>query len=90
MKFYRISFFLLIISLISVKSFLNTNYNSFLSVIRNLWEQNIEYKKRSDSDDNNSLKHCSKSSPKYFSFVLSGEPVTFDHFINSGNAVSKN
>ena len=62
--------------------------NSYLNIIRNLWENNIEYKTRSDDDDNYSLKHCQKSSAKYFSYIISGAPVSFDHYINEGNAVS--
>ena len=48
----------------------------------------MEYEKRDNGDDNNSLKRCTKSSFKYFSFILSGAPVTFDHSVNVGNVVS--
>ena len=50
----------------------------------------MEYEKRNAEEDNKSLKNCAKSSYKYFSFILSGAPVDFQHYINSGNAVRIN
>ena len=38
-------------------------------------------------DDENSLKRCSKSSYKYFSYVLTGAPVTFEHTLNDVGSV---
>lgn len=61
---------------------------SYINLLRNLWENNIEYTKRTNEDDNYSLKHCSRSSAKYFSYILSGAPFFFEHYINEGNAVS--
>ena len=49
----------------------------------------MEYdpKKRNSSEDIESLETCASSNYKYFSFILSGAPVSFDHFINEDNAV---
>lgn len=82
-------FLFLIFNLINnKKSYLKQDNNSNLKNIRNLWSDPMEYEKRTNEGDNQSLKDCTKSSYKYFSFILSGEPVTFDHTVNTGNAVS--
>ena len=85
MKVNKILFIFLVFN---IKSYLNQDNNSNLKKIRNLWVDPMEYEKRDNGDDNNSLKHCTKSSFKYFSFILSGAPVTFDHSVNVGNVVS--
>ena len=54
--------------------------------LRNLWEEAMEYKER-NSDELDSLIHCSKSNYKYFSFILNGAPVTFEHFVGQDNVV---
>ena len=46
----------------------------------------MEYKER-NSDELDSLIHCSKSNYKYFSFILNGAPVTFEHFVGQDNVV---
>ena len=38
-------------------------------------------------EEEDSLKHCASSSYKYFSFIQTGAPVTFDHTINQDNVV---
>jgi hypothetical protein len=85
MKANKILFIFLVFN---IKSYLNQDNNSNLKKIRNLWVDPMEYEKRDNGDDNNSLKRCTKSSFKYFSFILSGAPVTFDHSVNVGNVVS--
>ena len=85
MKAYKILFIFLVFN---IKSYFNQDNNSNLKNLRNLWVDPMEYEKRNNADDNNSLKHCTKSSFKYFSFILSGAPVTFDHSVNIGNVVS--
>ena len=85
MKANKILFVFLVFN---IKSYLNQDNNSNLKKIRNLWVDPMEYEKRDNGDDNNSLKRCTKSSFKYFSFILSGAPVTFDHSVNVGNVVS--
>ena len=85
MKVNKILFIFLVFN---IKSYLNQDNNSNLKKIRNLWVDPMEYEKRDNGDDNNSLKRCTKSSFKYFSFILSGAPVTFDHSVNVGNVVS--
>ena len=63
--------------------------DSLLNNIRNLWEEDMEYTKEDLNDKElDSLNHCSKSNYKYFSFILTGAPVTFDHFISKDFAVS--
>ena len=85
MKANKILFVFLVFN---IKSYLNQDNKSNLKKIRNLWVDPMEYEKRDNGDDNNSLKRCTKSSFKYFSFILSGAPVTFDHSVNVGNVVS--
>jgi hypothetical protein len=91
MKFNKqllLSFSLLIT--ITSKSLFNNQNNSYQKIIRTLWEEDMEYDStgRDDNDDIRSLKHCSYSSYKYFSFIQTGAPVTFNHSINEGNVVS--
>ena len=38
-------------------------------------------------NDEDSLERCSKSSYKYFSYVLTGAPVSFDHTLNDVGSV---
>ena len=47
----------------------------------------MEYNIRNDAEKK-SLTHCGSSSYKYFSFIQTGAPVTFNHTINMDNAVS--
>ena len=89
MKLNKLISFFLIINLIKI-SIIQSKKKSYLNLIRNLWEQNMEYESRDNEDDNKSLKNCAKSSYKYFSYILSGAPVDFLHYINSGNAVRTN
>ena len=51
----------------------------YFSLLRNLWEENMEIPSGRSSEDEKSLKRCSKSDYKYFNFVLSGAPVNFTH-----------
>jgi hypothetical protein len=86
----KISYFFLILNIlyiVNTKSNLNTN-NSFLyKYLRNLWEEDMVYYIRNDAEKK-SLSHCASSSYKYFSFIQTGAPVTFNHTINLDNAVS--
>jgi len=83
MKKYQI--FLLILFLCLIKSFTTNKFN----FLRNLWEEEMEYiiYNQAESD---SLIHCSNSNYKYFSFILTGAPVSFDHFVPKDRAVSIN
>ena len=91
MKFNKqlLLFLSLLISIISKSLFDNQN-NLYQKIIRTLWEEDMEYDSngRHSDDDIKSLKHCSYSSYKYFSFIQTGAPVTFNHSINQGNVVS--
>lgn len=51
----------------------------YFSLLRNLWEEDMEIPSGRSSEDEKSLKRCSKSDYKYFNFVLSGAPVNFSH-----------
>ena len=51
----------------------------YFSLLRNLWEEDMEIPSGRSSEDEKSLKRCSKSDYKYFNFVLSGAPVNFTH-----------
>ena len=88
---FNMQLLLLLSLLISItsKSLFNNQNNLYQKIIRALWEEDMEYdSKGRNDDDNKSLKHCSYSSYKYFSFIQTGAPVTFDHSINQGNVVS--
>ena len=73
----------------NLKIFFGLKKESYFNNLRNLWEEEMEYdpKKRNSSEDIESLETCASSNYKYFSFILSGAPVSFDHFINEDNAV---
>ena len=86
MKINQLISFFLFINLIKIPIIYSKNKSNY-NFIRFLWEQNMEYEKRDAEDDNKSLKNCAKSSYKYFSFILSGDYVDFQHYINTGNAV---
>jgi len=91
MKFNKqILLFLSLLISITSKSLFNNQNNSYQKIFRSLWEEDMENDStgRNDSDDISSLKHCSYSSYKYFSFIQTGAPVTFTHSINEGNVVS--
>ena len=86
----RISYFFLILNIfniVNVKPNLNNNNNFLFKYLRNLWEEDMVYYIRNDSEKK-SLSHCASSSYKYFSFIQTGAPVTFNHTINMDNAVS--
>ena len=72
-----------------LKIFFDSKKESYFNNLRNLWEEDMEYdaKKRESSEDVESLEVCASSNYKYFSFILSGAPVSFDHFVNEDNAV---
>ena len=86
----RISYFFLILNffiIVNTKPNLNSNNNFLFKYLRNLWEEDMIIYIRNDSEKK-SLSHCASSSYKYFSFIQTGAPVTFDHIINMDNAVS--
>ena len=85
----QILLFLSLLNSIISKSLFNNQNNAYQKIIRSLWEEDMEYDTtgRNDSDII-SLKHCSYSSYKYFSFIQTGAPVTYNHSINEGNVVS--
>ena len=82
-----------IILFITLLSFINNidtklKHDSLKNNIRSLWEEDMEYTIKDEDKDSDSLWHCSYSNYKYFSFILTGAPVTFDHFVSKDNAVS--
>ena len=86
----RISYFFLVLNFLNIvnaKPNLNTNNNFLYKYLRNLWDEGMEYNIRNESEKK-SLSHCGSSSYKYFSFIQTGAPVTFNHTINMDNAVS--
>lgn len=89
MKEYRI-FLLIIIILFFVNCnlFLDTDEDSYTRILRSLWESDMDYDSKDDYGD--SLEHCSRSSHKYFSYIKTGAPVTFDHTVNEHNVVRIN
>ena len=81
---------LILLLFIQSKSILKNKKHSYSNIIRNLWEEDMEYTNRNISSETDSLKICAKSNYKYFSFILNGAPVNFEHYVNQENAVSKN
>ena len=81
-----ILFFLLTNSILSNK-LSEKSKNTYFNILRNLWEEDMEIPSNRAEDDENSLKRCSKSSYKYFSYVLTGAPVSFDHTLNDVGSV---
>ena len=59
----------------------------YFSLLRNLWEEDMEIPSGRSSEDEKSLKRCSKSDYKYFNFVLSGAPVKINHSASEGYKV---
>ena len=87
MKANEVFCILLLFYLINGKTISESNEKDY-KFLRSLWEERMEYEERANEDDNLSLEHCAKSDYKYFSFIQSGAPVIFNHYINVGNAVS--
>jgi len=79
--------FIIIINLINFKAIINLKNNSYSKFLRRLWEEGMEYEIQ-DENESESLIHCEKSNYKYFSFILTGATVTFEHFVSKDNAVS--
>ena len=77
--------FIFILNLNILKANLFSNMKN--NTTRMLWESKMEYHSK-DPKETLSLKHCAKSSYKYFSFITTGANVTFNNFVNKDNAVS--
>ena len=89
MKKYKLFIFIIILVLSNSKKFFGKKEDSYMKILRNLWESDMEYNSNSD-EDTDSLEVCAKSSYKYFAYIMTGAPVTFEHSINMGNAVRIN
>ena len=59
----------------------------YFSLLRNLWEEDMEIPSGRPNEDEKSLKRCPKSDYKYFNFVLSGANVSFSHSVTEGISV---
>lgn len=89
MKKYKIFLFTTILILVNNNIFIYSDQDdSYMKILRNLWESDMEYD--SKDDHGNSLKHCSRSSHKYFSYIMTGAPVSFNHYVNENNVVRIN
>ena len=89
MKKYKLFNFIIILVLSNSKKFFGKEEDSYMKILRNLWESDMEYYSYYD-EDIDSLEVCAKSSYKYFAYVMTGAPVTFEHSINMDNAVRIN
>ena len=80
---------LLLLFINSINSIIHSEKSkkTYYNILRNLWEEDMEIPSNRAEDDENSLKRCSKSSYKYFSYVLTGAPVTFEHTLNDVGSV---
>ena len=81
---------ILLILFIKSNSIFKNNKKSYTSILRNLWEEDMIYHTRNITDELESYEICEKSNYKYFSFILNGAPVSFEHYISQDHAVSKN
>lgn len=82
----KLFLFLLFTNFIKTRQFFGFKNNSFFKNLRTLWEEKMVYEVNNPEEED-SLKHCASSSYKYFSFIQTGAPVTFDHTINQDNVV---
>ena len=87
MKYMKIILFIEILCSMNNNIDSKLKHDYYINNIRSLWEEDMEYKINNENEAE-SLWHCAKSDYKYFSFILSGAPVTFDHFVSKDNAVS--
>ena len=85
-KFNFLLFFLLI-NMIYTNLVSNKSPKTNLNILRKLWEEDMEIPSGRAKEEESSLNHCAKSSYKYFSFILSGAPVTFSHTLYEGGSV---
>ena len=77
-------------NLISSSHLSNYNKNSYRNILRNLWEEDVSYPSGRTSDEESSLNRCTKSSYKYFSNFVSGEPVEYSHSSSYGSGSVSN
>ena len=68
----------------------NNNNNFYHNVLRNLWEEDVSYPSGRTSEEETSLNRCTKSSYKYFSNFVSGEPVEYSHSSSYGSGSVSN
>ena len=89
MKYMKIILIIRFLFFINNRIDSKLKHNSLINNIRSLWEEDMEIIANDvEEGEYDSISHCSKSNYKYFSFILTGAPVTFDHFISKDNAVS--
>ena len=81
MNSQKLLLYLLLLNIIN-SNFLSNNYKEkHSSLLRALWEEDMEIPSGKSDEEESSLKRCAKSSYKYFTHVLSGTPVSFEHSI---------
>jgi hypothetical protein len=80
---------LLLLFINSINSIIHSEKSkkTYYNILRNLWEEDMEIPSGRPENDEDSLERCSKSSYKYFSYVLTGVPVSFDHTLNDVGSV---
>ena len=69
---------LLFVNIINTKSTSNNDKTSRHNLLRNLWDEDMNIPERLPEEET-SLKHCAKSDYKYFSYILSGAPLSYSH-----------
>ena len=74
---------LLLINFINTKSTSNNEKKSHHNLLRNLWEEDMNYPKNRAPEDEASLNRCGKSSYKYFSYIVTGANMTYSHLLTS-------
>ena len=77
----------LLLNVINSNLVSNKSQKTNLNILRKLWEEDMEMPSGRSEEEEKSLEHCAKSSYKYFSYVLTGAPVSFEHTLSEGGTV---
>lgn len=79
MKKLTLLLILLFVNIINTKSTSNNDKKSRHNLLRNLWDEDMNIPDGRSSEEDTSLKHCAKSDYKYFSYIISGAPLSYSH-----------
>ena len=75
---------LLFLNLIKSKTVTNATKKSSNNSLRKLWDENMPSLPNRPSEEDDSLNHCGKSSYKYFSYIITGAKLEYNHSISNG------
>ena len=75
---------LLFLNLIKSKTVTNATKKSRNNSLRKLWDENMPSLPNRPSEEDDSLNHCGKSSYNYFSYIITGAKLEYNHSISNG------